>query len=112
MSQFVLGGFSQGGMLATDVTLSLDEAPHSLQILSASLVSAPDWRAKAPRRRGLKVLQSHGRTDPILGYAGAEALRELLTQAGLSVQFEPFDGGHTIPNALLPPMGAMLEEGL
>ena len=44
---------------------------------------------------------SHGRQDPILPYIEGEALRALLTEAGLAVEFIPFDGPHTIhPDAL------------
>lgn len=96
-SRFVLGGFSQGAMLATDVTLRLEEAPAALAILSGTLISETDWAKRAPTRRGLKVLQSHGTRDPLLPYANAVALQQLLTASGLDVEFIPFAGEHTIP---------------
>jgi phospholipase/carboxylesterase len=95
-SRIVLGGFSQGAMLATDLALRLEEAPAALVLLSGTIICEPEWEKRAPIRKGLKVLQSHGRQDPILGFRAAEALRDLLTRAGLSVDFIPFDGGHTI----------------
>jgi len=37
----------------------------------------------------------------VLPYSEGEALRDLLTGAGLSVEFIPFDGPHTVhPDAL------------
>ncbi len=96
LSRVVLGGFSQGAMLATDVTLRLEEAPAGLAILSGTLLSRTEWSQRAPKRAGLPTLQTHGRGDPILPYSGAEALNALLTQAGLEVEFVSFDGGHTI----------------
>jgi phospholipase/carboxylesterase len=96
-SKTVLGGFSQGAMLATDVALRLEEAPAGLIILSGTLLSEPEWRKRAPARRGLKVFQSHGRQDPLLPFQRAVALRDLLVEAGLEVDFFPFDGVHTIP---------------
>jgi phospholipase/carboxylesterase len=105
----VLGGFSQGAMVTIDASLRLEEAPLGLAVLSGALVSAKDWRAQAPRRKGMAVFQSHGRQDPLLSYRGAEHLRGFLTDAGLNVQFETFTGGHTIPEAVLEGLGAFLE---
>ena len=97
----VLGGFSQGAMLATDLALSWEQRPAALVALSSVLLAAERWRALAPRRAGLPVIQSHGRQDPILPYSEGEALRDFLTVAGLAVEFIPFDGPHTVhPDAL------------
>lgn len=101
MGKFVLGGFSQGAMITTDLTLRLEEAPAALAIFSGTIISEPDWTKRANIRRGLRVVQSHGRQDPILPYAYAEDLRKLLTESGLEVTFTPFDGGHTIPGEAL-----------
>jgi phospholipase/carboxylesterase len=97
ISKFVLGGFSQGSMLATDVTLHLDENPAGLIVLSGSLLNEVEWRKLALRRRDLRVLQTHGLDDPIVPYAGAEALRDLWQEVGATVDFVPFRGGHGIP---------------
>jgi predicted esterase len=39
---------------------------------------------------------------------GAQWLSELLTDAGLHVQFEPFEGGHTIHPDALAKLGAFM----
>lgn len=96
MQRVVLGGFSQGAMLATDVALRLEEAPGALVILSGTLLLEDAWRAKAKARGGLPVFQSHGRQDPLLAYGAAEDLRALWEEAGATLEFVPFDGGHTI----------------
>ena len=108
MSRLVLGGFSQGAMVTTDLALRQDEAPAALVILSGTLIAETEWRARAGRRKGLAVLQSHGRQDPILPFQDAVALHELLQEAGLSVDFLPFDGGHTIPEEALERLGTLL----
>jgi phospholipase/carboxylesterase len=107
-SRVVLGGFSQGAMVTTDLALRQDEAPAALVILSGTLLTEAEWRTRAPRRKGLSVLQSHGRQDPILPFDDAVALRELLQEAGLSVDFLPFDGPHSIPEEALDRLGALL----
>lgn len=97
----VLGGFSQGAMVATDLTLHWEHRAAAMIVLSGLLLDAQRWAALAPRRAGLPVVQSHGRGDPVLPFHEGEALRELLVQAGLSVEWVPFDGPHTVsPDAL------------
>ncbi len=109
MSRLVLGGFSQGAMLTTDVALRADEAPAGLVVLSGTLLVEDEWRALAKARAGLRVLQAHGRQDPLLAYFSAEWLRELFVDAGLSVDFLPFDGGHTITLEVLDRLAEFLE---
>jgi phospholipase/carboxylesterase len=109
MGRTVLGGFSQGAMLTTDLTLRLEEPPLGLSILSGSLISRPDWSERAPRRAGLPVFQSHGRQDPILPFDVAERLHRLLSDAGLKAEFVPFNGPHAIPMAALTALAKWLE---
>jgi phospholipase/carboxylesterase len=97
VSQHVLGGFSQGAMIACDVALRLEEAPAALVQLSPTLLAQSEWRPRAARRAGLDVFMSHGRQDPILPFAQAEKLKALFDEAGLRVRFLPFDGPHTVP---------------
>ncbi|HVJ87870.1 MAG TPA: hypothetical protein VM452_19560 [Caulifigura sp.] len=96
LDRFVLGGFSQGSMLATDVALRLPEPPAGLVIWSGTLLCEKEWLPLMPGRAGLRVVQSHGRQDPILPFVAAEWLRDALTTAGLGVEFLPFNGPHTI----------------
>jgi phospholipase/carboxylesterase len=101
MAKIVLGGFSQGAMLATDTTLRLEEAPGALAVLSGTLLNQQEWRRLAPTRRGLKVVQSHGTGDPILPFTGAEALKAILDDAGCDVDFYSFRGGHGIDGEVI-----------
>jgi phospholipase/carboxylesterase len=105
----VLGGFSQGGMISTDVALRMEQRPLGLAILSGTLLIEDVWRAKAKARGGLKVLQSHGREDPLLAFMTAEWLRDLLIEAGMDLDFVPFRGGHTIPLNVLEKFASFLD---
>ena len=106
--RIVLGGFSQGAMVTTDVALRLEEAPAALCLLSGTLICQDEWKQRAERRKGLPVLQSHGRYDDILAFRQAERLRDVLTGAGLSVDFLPFNGPHTIVPEALERMAELL----
>ena len=96
MNRIVLGGFSQGSMVTADLALRGEEAPAALVIYSGTLLCQHDWRTGAEQRKSLKVIQSHGRQDPLLPFRVAEDLRDLLTESGCEVNFLPFDGPHTI----------------
>jgi phospholipase/carboxylesterase len=95
-ARVVLGGFSQGAMLATDVALRLPDSPAGLVVFSGTLLDAPEWGRLATARRGMPALVSHGRQDPLLSFRTAEDLRDLLAGAGVRVEFVPFNGPHTI----------------
>lgn len=101
LERVVLAGFSQGAMLVTDLSLSLEEPPAALCVLSGTLIDAVRWERLAAARTGLRVVQSHGRHDPVLPFSGAKALQRLLGAAGMSVQFIAFDGGHTVAPAAI-----------
>lgn len=108
VSRFILGGFSQGAMSTCDLALSLDEAPGGLVQFSGTLLCEDRWARLAKKRAGLSVVQSHGRHDPLLSFEEAEALRDLFTEAGLSVAFVPFDGQHEIPLPALEAAGTLI----
>jgi len=100
-AETVIGGFSQGAMLATDVVLRSERPFGALAVLSGTLISHDEWLPLMSARKGLPVLQSHGRADQVLPFELAERLRDELGQAGLPVEFVPFNGGHAIPSAVL-----------
>ncbi|MBX3188779.1 MAG: dienelactone hydrolase family protein [Labilithrix sp.] len=106
--RLVLGGFSQGSMLAIDAALRTDRALAGVVALSSTLVAADEWLPKMASRRGLPIFQSHGTEDPILPYAVAELLRRSFDEAGLEVDFVSFEGGHGIPPSVMRDLGAWL----
>jgi phospholipase/carboxylesterase len=110
--KMVLGGFSQGGMLALDVALHSAVALAGLVVLSGTHIAAREWAARFEARRGLPVFMSHGRADEILPFRVAEGLRGTLTAQGLPVEWVPFQGGHGIPPAVADAVGAFLSRVL
>ena len=99
--RFVLGGFSQGAMLATDVALWLKKAPAGLCVLSGALINESEWRRLALERGSLAVLQSHGKNDSILPFPMGTAPCDLLLDGGAEVDFLAFSGDHEIPLEVL-----------
>lgn len=111
-SALVLGGFSQGAMLSTDVALRSRRDLAGLCLFSGSYLAARAWDPRFADRAGLPVFQSHGRQDPILPFSLAEQLRARLETAGLPVDWCPFDGPHTIPPEAMDRAGAFLSRVL
>lgn len=92
-----LGGFSQGAMLTMDTALRGDAGPPDyLMQFSGTVICQQAWEQAMPRLANTRVYQSHGTIDPILPFASAERLRDLLAAAEVCAQFHAFDGPHTI----------------
>jgi phospholipase/carboxylesterase len=111
-NRLLLGGFSQGGMLATDLVLHMDEKPAGLAILSGTLINFDEWSKLATKHAGFSFFQSHGSRDPVLSFAMAERLEKLLVSAGWQGRLLRFEGAHEIPPEVLIQLGAYLRKQL
>ncbi len=109
-NQIVIGGFSQGAMLAVDVALNQSELLAGLLVWSGTVIHRQNWEQQALEKTKLRVLQSHGRHDPILPFSGAIRMRDLFQGAGLGVEFRPFQGYHSIDGPTLLRSGEWVQE--
>jgi len=114
-SGLVIGGFSQGAMLATDAVLASPDAAGALVVLSGSIVAEEIWLDRLrPRAEGatapapVPVFMSHGKGDPVLPFSIADDLRGLLQAAHHEVTWVPFAGGHEIPSPVLAQLQSFL----
>jgi len=95
--RIVIGGFSQGGMLALDFVLRGPSRVDGLILMSASRVALEDWQPRRARLDGLPVFVSHGQSDRDLAFAAGEALRDFVLDSGARVSWVPFESGHEMP---------------
>jgi phospholipase/carboxylesterase len=93
----IIGGFSQGGMLALDWVLRGNQRVDGLALLSTSRLALSDWEPQRTRLRNLPVFLSHGATDRDLAFAAGERLRDFLLESEAQLTWTPFEGGHEIP---------------
>ncbi len=100
-NKIILGGFSQGGMLATDIYLNAPETPRGLLVLSGALMGAKDWEGVASKRAGEEFYISHGKQDSVLSFTNGQRLETFLRQHGMTGTFQIFNGGHEIPANVL-----------
>lgn len=111
----VIGGFSQGAMLATEIMLSHPEYLAGLTILSGTLVNRTGWEKNvaekyAAKQKILPFIQSHGRHDPVLPFQAAERLHEILIKNGGKGDFIAFEGQHEIPLEVVDGTNKWLKE--
>jgi phospholipase/carboxylesterase len=106
----VLGGFSQGAMVSLDVALRLPHRLAGLCLMSGSIVAADEWQPLFGTLSGVPIVQSHGRSDPLLPFDIAEKLRDLLRSAGADVRWVELSGGHTITGNVLDALGKLVNE--
>jgi phospholipase/carboxylesterase len=104
----MLGGFSQGGMLALDVALAAEPPVDRVAVLSGVLMADSRAGLQAPRAARPPVFISHGRDDQVVPVAAGELARALLLQHGFEVIWRPFAGGHGIPGPIVADLGVFL----
>jgi phospholipase/carboxylesterase len=110
--RIVLGGFSQGAVACLDVTLSVQHRFAGLLLMSGTTVSPESIEELARQKIGMRALVSHGRSDPMLPFGLAEALRDQLRAAEWEVTWVPFAGGHGIPIDVLKAVSTLLPKWL
>jgi phospholipase/carboxylesterase len=104
----VLGGFSQGAMVSTDLAFGSERPLAGLAVLSGTLTASERWREHMAFRKGLPILQSHGRDDPVLPLVLAHRLRDLMLAEGLGVEYHEFNGGHGISGSVIDALGGFI----
>lgn len=108
---YVLGGFSQGAMLAANIALTGDITPPALLLeYSGTLICQPQWFESLDRLSQTTVYQTHGTLDPVLPFASAETLGEKLRSASRDYDFYAFEGGHGIPPEVISKSAKLLQE--
>ncbi len=93
--KLIIGGFSQGGMLALNLFFNLEVPPKALILLSSNLVNKTNLKKHLKSEMiDSAFFMSHGQNDPVLPMGGADRLHSFLTSAGLRGKMIRFNGGH------------------
>jgi phospholipase/carboxylesterase len=107
-----LVGFSQGAMLALDVALAADPPVDRVAVLSGVLIADALPALHVKKAALPAVFVSHGRSDPVLPFAGGASIETVLAPHGYRVKFVPFEGGHEIPPPVVEQLRTFLFAGL
>jgi len=106
--QLFIAGFSQGAMLSLDVALAGAPPIQRVAVLSGALLTDALRLLDAPREQRPAIFIAHGREDTRLPFSGAERMKSELERRGFSVTFQPFSGGHEIPEAVVAQLQSFL----
>jgi phospholipase/carboxylesterase len=90
----VLGGFSQGALMAFDVGFRTDVELSGVLAMSGAIFEGdlPDFAA----RKTQNVLVIHGTGDDVIPVLAARRARLLLEEQGLSPEYHEFPMGHNV----------------
>ncbi len=108
----ILGGFSQGAMLTSHLSVKNSHMVDGLICYSGNLVGQTELVKALETSKKFPFFQSHGKRDPILGYEYAKQLFELLKLGGHQGEFVGFDGVHEIPVEILKKSDTYLKKVL
>ncbi len=100
-SKVVLGGFSQGAMVATEVALENPGDVHGLVLLSGAMLDHTNWTKLSAGLKGKPYFQSHGTRDSVIPFSAARKLSDMLKTAGAEGSLLAFEGAHEIPLPVL-----------
>ncbi|MDZ7825058.1 MAG: carboxylesterase [Gammaproteobacteria bacterium] len=111
--RIVLGGFSQGGVIALEAGLAADRRLAGLIALSTYLHD-PD---QVDARVGLAnaeaaIFMAHGRGDPMIPIARAAGSRTRLEQLGYRVEWHEYPMGHEVCMPEIRDLSAWIAERL
>ncbi|MGM0516523.1 MAG: alpha/beta hydrolase, partial [Pseudomonadota bacterium] len=106
---WIVGGFSQGGVLATRLALGAKRPPLAAIMLS-SWLAAPDQIEKPSDGRDPPVFIGHGTHDTLVPVHAAGKLNAFLTDCGLSnITERHYPVEHGILPEELDALGSWLE---
>ena len=93
----VLGGFSMGSVMSYASALAVERpAPAGILAFSGFVPVVDGWQPSLSDRRDLRAFIAHGSADPVIEVAFGRRARDLLTEAGLEVEYHEHGLGHQI----------------
>ena len=108
----VLGGFSQGGMMAFRHGLPRPDLFRGLIALSAQIPGRGDMRDRLPEARDQPIFISHGTVDSMIPVKAAQLARQFLETNGYSPEYHEYDMDHQITPDVLTDLIKWLRETL
>jgi phospholipase/carboxylesterase len=117
----VLGGFSMGSVMSHATGLGPDPSRGPLAArppvagvlgISGFVPTVDGWAPDLGPRTSTRVLNAHGRTDPVISHDFALAARDLVSAGGLDLTTLDHPGGHHIAPEHVPAITRWIAETL
>mgnify|MGYP001266355333 FL=1 len=113
LERTILGGFSQGSVMAYALGLGAGRPPPAgIVAMSGFLPAVEGWSMDLDARAGLPVWITHGRRDEMIGVEWGRAASERLTAAGLGVTYVETEAAHHADPRALAELPAWVERAL
>ena len=113
LERTVLGGFSQGTVMAYALALGAGRPrPAGIMALSGFIPSVDGFAFDLDDLQGFPVAMTHGSLDPIISVNFGREARRRLEAAGANVDYHEAPIGHQIDPAWIPALGGWLERVL
>jgi phospholipase/carboxylesterase len=106
----VIGGFSQGGIMALSILLTRPDLLTAAMVMHSRLLpETVPLIASEPDLLGRKLWVSHGTQDQVIPLSSAHDIRDRLRQLPIELSYAEFPGGHEIRPAELAAAMAWLQ---
>ena len=102
----VVSGFSQGAGVAADLAAE----DHRIGAMASFSPCAMWLRGDLPKRGDLRILLAHGRDDDVCPVNESRSLADALRKAEVQVEYLEFAGGHTVPEAAVRALVALVTD--
>lgn len=99
--EVVVGGFSQGGMMASHLLGACGESLKGALLYSTVLLDQQRLEKSLTSLKDIPFLQTHGRQDPVLAISNGKKLFDQLQKHEFKGEWLEFNGGHEIPTPVL-----------
>lgn len=95
--QMIVGGFSQGGLMALEVALRYPRRLAGILCISGAICDPETLlREQSPAARQQRILVTHGRYDEILPFEVTRRQIDQLQRAGIPITWVELEKTHTI----------------
>ena len=108
----VLGGFSQGGMLAYSFGLPRPDEFRGVVALSSRIPGRGDLDTRLPARRDQSIFISHGTLDTVIPVEAARSSSAFLEANGYKPEYNEYEMAHQITEDVLQDLAAWLRRVL
>ncbi|HWF25309.1 MAG TPA: phospholipase [Solirubrobacteraceae bacterium] len=99
----ILGGFSMGSVMSYALGLGADRPPPAgILACSGFIPTLEGWQPDLETREHTRAFIAHGRQDPVIDVAFARRARDLLSGAGLAVEYHESGVAHQIDPSHIP----------